>query len=58
MNQENTKELKSIIESFNSFRNDIDHCGFGEGARNPENLQKELKKAFEKIKTFFSEKIE
>lgn len=53
MNQENTKELKSIIESFNSFRNDIDHCGFGEGARNPENLQNELKRAFEKIKIFF-----
>lgn len=44
------KNLKAIVESFNKFRNDIDHCGFGEGARNPENLKKEIKKAYEKIK--------
>lgn len=50
MLKKETKELKIIIESFNNFRNDIDHCGFKEDARNPDNLKKEIKKAYEKIK--------
>ncbi len=48
------KDVKAIIESFNSFRNDIDHSGFIEHARSPENLKKEIKDAFNRIKTVFS----
>ena len=50
MEQNDAQDLKEVVESFNSFRNDIDHCGFGEGARNPDNLKKEINKAYEKIK--------
>ena len=43
------QKLKPVIESFNSFRNDIDHSGFMEQARSPKNLQKEITDAFEAI---------
>lgn len=50
MEQDVAKELNEVVKSFNNFRNDIDHCGFCEGARSPDNLRKEIKKAYEKIK--------
>lgn len=46
-------KLKPIIERFNSLRNDIDHCGFGENARNPENIKKEIKRSFKEISEIF-----
>ncbi|MBO5124683.1 MAG: TIGR02221 family CRISPR-associated protein [Spirochaetaceae bacterium] len=51
MQQERAQELKTVLEKFNQFRNDIDHCGFGQGARNPENLKKEIKAAYSKIRS-------
>ena len=51
MQQERAQELKTVLEKFNQFRNDIDHCGFGQGARNPENLKKEIKAAHSKIRS-------
>lgn len=54
MLQERTQELKTVLEKFNQFRNDIDHCGFGQGARSPENLQKEIDNAYKKIVDIFS----
>lgn len=50
MEQDVAKELNEVVKSFNNFRNDIDHCGFCEGARSPDNLRKEINKAYEKIK--------
>lgn len=50
MEQDVSKELNEVVKSFNNFRNDIDHCGFCEGARSPDNLRKEINKAYEKIK--------
>lgn len=48
------RELKSVVETFNKFRNDIDHCGFGQDARNPENLKREINSAFQRIENIFS----
>lgn len=48
------RELKSIVETFNKFRNDIDHCGFGQGARSPETLRKEIDNAYKKIEDIFN----
>ena len=42
--------LQQLVNYGSNFRNDIDHCGFKEDARNPDNLKKEIKKAYEKIK--------
>ena len=47
--------LKPIIESFNDFRNDIDHCGFDKSPKNPDDLDAGIRKAFAKIKIAFKE---
>lgn len=48
------RELKAIVETFNRFRNDIDHCGFGQDSRSPENLKKEINSAYKKIEGIFA----
>lgn len=48
------KKIKPCIEDFNSFRNDIDHSGFVEQARSPENLRKEIIGAFDSLKAIFT----
>ena len=52
------KNCKDVIEKFNSFRNDIDHSGFIEQARSPENIIKEIRAAYDKIiEVFVIERI-
>ena len=55
MQQERTQELKKVLGKFNQFRNDIDHCGFGQGARSPESLQKKIDTAYKRIEEIFNE---
>lgn len=55
MSTELAKKLKSVIENFNTFRNDIDHSGFVEQARKPENLRNEIIDAFNKLIGIFKE---
>ena len=53
MKTELAVKLKPVIESFNSFRNDLDHGGFVEQARSPENLRNEIESAFNAVLEVF-----
>lgn len=53
MNTELANNLQPIVERFNSLRNDIDHCGYAEQARNPENINKEIVTSFNDISEVF-----
>ena len=55
LSTELAKRIKPIIEDFNDFRNDIDHSGFAEQARRPENLRKEIIGAFNSVLAVFKE---
>lgn len=55
MSTDLAKKLKPVIESFNTFRNDIDHSGFVEQARSPENLRKEIIDAFKSLVEIFKD---
>lgn len=53
MKTEFAVKVKPVIESFNSFRNDLDHGGFVEQARSPENLRNEIESAFNAVLEVF-----